>query len=252
MVKIDEFIEKSNKLFEEENAQALFTLCQEELKNLAKIPEFSDEERSYAATIYSTLAQILEPEDALKCLDSAVNYMPCSADLYWQRADIKIDLNDYSGAEEDYNVIIENAPCEEAFEKRGNLYFRHVKNLKAAIKDYTKAIEFNPNSGSYFQRGMAKHEMNDFMGALADYTKTIKLYPNFLPAYKYRADVRVSIGWVDGAIEDFTKILEFEPEDEVAKRALSDMQNIKEQGGTVMKCTLKTGETAIIYQSCIR
>ncbi len=58
---------------------------------------------------------------------------------------------------------------------RGNTKFKN-KDYKAAIEDYTKAIELNKNFAQAFQsRGLAKDKINDFIGAKKDYEKAIEI-----------------------------------------------------------------------------
>ena len=43
----------------------------------------------------------------------------------------------------------------------------HLKDYQGAIKDYTKAIELNPDAeGAYYNRGLAKEKLEDHRGAL--------------------------------------------------------------------------------------
>jgi tetratricopeptide (TPR) repeat protein len=48
---------------------------------------------------------------------------------------------------------------------------------EAAILDYNKAIELNPNhANAYYNRGLAKSALGDKTGAKKDYEKAVKLY----------------------------------------------------------------------------
>jgi tetratricopeptide (TPR) repeat protein len=58
---------------------------------------------------------------------------------------------------------------------------------KAAIADYTKAIEFNPQfADAYFNRGLAKYSLGDKNGSIADWTKAIEVNPQYAEAYYNR------------------------------------------------------------------
>ena len=142
---IDRFLEQINKFFETESYQEIYDLCQQELEKLSKENrEYSDEECHYIATIYSVMAEIIKPEEALKCLDCAINFVPNSAQLYMQRAIVKENLKDFQGAIEDYSVIIEHAPTIEAYGRRGNLRVS-IGDLEGAAQDFKAIIQLNPD-----------------------------------------------------------------------------------------------------------
>ena len=55
------------------------------------------------------------------------------------------------------------------------------------MQTLTKAIELNPNyAKAYYNRGIAKFDLQDYKGAIADYTKAIELNPNYAKAYYNR------------------------------------------------------------------
>ena len=58
-------------------------------------------------------------------------------------------------------------------------------NLDAALIDYNKALELNPNDcDDYFQRGEVHYALNDFnAAAVQDYTETLRLSQNFAFTY---------------------------------------------------------------------
>ena len=58
------------------------------------------------------------------------------------------------------------------------------KNYEAAIKDYTKAIEYEPAlTVAFLNRGNAKFILNDVDGALTDFLKVTELQPNNANVY---------------------------------------------------------------------
>jgi tetratricopeptide (TPR) repeat protein len=64
--------------------------------------------------------------------------------------------------------------AEEYFDK-GNAKF-NLQDFIGAISEYNKAIELNPKLiGSYFNRGSAKDNLHDYIGAITDYNKAIEL-----------------------------------------------------------------------------
>ena len=105
----------------------------------------------------------------------------------------------------------------EEYYKRG-MSKDSLKDRRGAIEDYTKAIELNPNySEAYFNRGLSKASLagrfkfstngngtyydialektnlEDRRGAIEDFTKSIELNPNFSEAYFKRGDSKASL-----------------------------------------------------------
>jgi len=76
--------------------------------------------------------------------------------------------------------------------------------FKEAIELYDKAISINKNyADAYYNRGIAKNNINDTQGALADFSKTIAIKPNFAAAYNNRGLIRKSLQDYKGAMSDY-------------------------------------------------
>ena len=80
-----------------------------------------------------------------------------------------------------------------------------------AIKDYTQAIDANPDYRSYFGRAGAYRQLQQYDQALADYSKAIALKPDSAAAYHDRAICQVHLGFDNGAAEDYDRALELDP-----------------------------------------
>ena len=50
-------------------------------------------------------------------------------------------------------------------------------DYKAALADYDKAVELNPEDADAFNRGAAKDALDDHKGAIADHNKARELNP---------------------------------------------------------------------------
>ncbi len=81
-----------------------------------------------------------------------------------------------------------------------------------AIKEYSKAIEENPNSiTSYFNRGLAKIKLSDYRGAIADFSRNIELNSGSDEGYSLRGECKMELKDYPGAMEDYNKAIELEP-----------------------------------------
>ena len=64
---------------------------------------------------------------------------------------------------------------------------------------------FGQTSAQYFKSGFDKFEAKDYYGAIADYTKAIELDPNDRSAYKNRGITKEDLGDLNGACADWKK-----------------------------------------------
>ena len=95
---------------------------------------------------------------------------------------------------------------------RGRVYiYGSLKNYIGAIEDYNKAIEINPYSYAYGNRGDAKDILEDYKGAMADYTKSIELSPDNMNAYFNRGNVFMKKEDFSEAHKDYDLALGLDP-----------------------------------------
>ena len=167
--------------------------------------------------------------------------------IYFDRGTNKVANNDYVGAIGDFTKAIEfDSQNVEAYIKRGRTKSRLQDHI-GAIQDYTKAIELEPNNiVPYHYRGNSKLAIGDELGAKDDYNKAEQIQPgnilsgmaNFATSSFLdedfdtvfdRGDEKYGQGDYEGAIEDFSKAIELDPENALAyaargtaKQALND------------------------------
>ena len=86
-----------------------------------------------------------------------------------------------------------------------------LKNFEQEAADYTKLIELNANNEKYYyNRGVALFKANKFQEALADFSKAIELKPDYVNAYKYRANTYGKLGDKKLQAEDAAKVKELQ------------------------------------------
>ena len=66
-------------------------------------------------------------------------------------------------------------------------------------------MEINPNFDTYYNRGLAKAELQNYKGALADFTEAIRINPNLAYVYYNRAVIKYYSGDKNGACKDARK-----------------------------------------------
>jgi len=68
-----------------------------------------------------------------------------------------------------------------------------------------------PDEGTYFARASARESKKDLSGALADYSKVLELNPNSAQSYANRAAIEAIQGKTAGAARDFDKAFALDP-----------------------------------------
>ena len=74
----------------------------------------------------------------------------------------------------------------------------------------------NPLANNSFNSGVDKYEQGDYQGAIADYTKALEINPESANAYYNRGNAKNKLGDHQGAIADYTKALEIDPQNGIA------------------------------------
>lgn len=70
----------------------------------------------------------------------------------------------------------------------------------------------------YLAKGIEKAEAGEYRGAIEDFSKVIELNPNYAEAYLLRGTSKAGLGDYRGAIQDYNKSVELNPSDAFAYR----------------------------------
>ena len=86
---------------------------------------------------------------------------------------------------------------------------KNLEDYRGAIADFSKGIELyplNPGTAFFYRiRGVCKFELEDYRGAIADFSKGIELYPNNPDAYNNRGLCKIKLGQKDDGCMDLSK-----------------------------------------------
>lgn len=132
----------------------------------------------------------------------------------------KYYAENYKGAIVDLNKAIQlNPKYIDAYFLRAKAEFDMGNNDAAAVRDFTKVIQSNPKKDMllqcYMYRGLAKFTAEDYKGAIFDFTKSIQLDPNIMELYFSRANAELNMGNNNtAAVRDFTKVIQLNPDQE--------------------------------------
>ena len=83
--------------------------------------------------------------------------------------------------------------------------------LNMAVENFDRAIELEPNSGTYVERGRAHSALGNFDRALADFDHAIQLNPNHVAAFSMRGSAHRYMGNLDLAIADHNQAIHINP-----------------------------------------
>uniref|UniRef100_Q3AP30 TPR repeat n=1 Tax=Chlorobium chlorochromatii (strain CaD3) TaxID=340177 RepID=Q3AP30_CHLCH len=105
-----------------------------------------------------------------------------------------------------YSDAIDEVPTfAMAFQMRA-LAYQQLKKFPKAVNDYSSAIEQGDASFKvvgYYNRGVVKNIMGDFVGAVDDFSQAIVLNKKMATAFFHRGIARHQLGDNDGRFEDF-------------------------------------------------
>ncbi len=107
------------------------------------------------------------------------------------------------------------------------------KEYKKAEKEFTsildKATELNVRKFSFIYRGFAKNGQNDFPGAIADFDKAVELDPEDLGTYIDRGQSKIYANDLAAAIKDFEFVLTKDSVNKQGQNALYYMGRITQR-----------------------
>ena len=126
----------------------------------------------------------------------------------------KYKSRDYKAAILDFSKAIElNQQNEKAWHNRGLAKYG-LKDFDGAIQDYNKAISLNAAyTNAYNDRALVYSKLKNYEGALQDYNKALLIDPAYVAAYNNRGNIRMILKDYDGALKDYSKSIELKPAD---------------------------------------
>jgi putative GTP pyrophosphokinase len=144
------------------------------------------------------------------------------------------NAGDYSGAAAIYTRILNTSPPATAaavlYMHRGMAMFAQG-NHRAALDDFSKAIEMNPeNSRAFFYRGTVYRVLGDSAAAERDFTTCVDIDPYRSDSLYQRSATRLTAGDLDGARSDCDAALTLEPESAILKQLSATIDERRKYG----------------------
>lgn len=130
------------------------------------------------------------------------------------RGNLLLDSGDPRAAIEEYTIALEQNPGHGlAWNNRG-LAHAALKEFDFAIADYDRCLALpEPFAEAYYNRGIARFRVGRKGDAVVDLTEALKLNPQYLRALAGRGLVFSAGGDRESALADFRKALEMAPTD---------------------------------------
>jgi tetratricopeptide (TPR) repeat protein len=152
-------------------------------------------------------------EGAAADLDRAIELNPRDPESYQLRSGIRYERGDYKGTLEDLNKALDQTVSDELYYNRG-LVKKNLNDDSGAIEDYRRALELNPRFGSARNaliRVFLDTDRPD--SANAEIDKAIKLEGCPDSVLDLRSRLRLILKDFEGAERDVSKHLELKPRD---------------------------------------
>ena len=163
----------------------------------------------YGARPSSALKALLDSSTSTEPLEQWRKRKVVRAFVYYRQGKEKYYDGDAEAAITDFNKVIELNPNDpQTYRYRAKAKAK-LEDYHAAIEDYDKSIKLNPNNDStYKERGKAKRKISDYEGAIDDYNQAIRLNPRDVFVYSGRAATKDKLRDYAGAIKDYTQVIE--------------------------------------------
>jgi len=148
-------------------------------------------------------------QKSIEILDEAVeiNEFPQLAPiLHFYRAVSKVKVNQYETAIEDYTKAIELNPQKSKYIYHRGLAYFQLNQYEQAKKDFQTTLAMDGgNADIYVKLAFLKQQENDLKGAIEGYTKAIEFNPKFSAPYYYRGLIYLQVLLHDKACLDLKK-----------------------------------------------
>lgn len=127
---------------------------------------------------------------SIQYFNQVINAKPYLHEPYFYRGLAKLNLDDFSGAEQDCSEAIGKNPfVVDYYQVRGLARIRQ-ENLQGAVEDYNQALVYAPeNIGVWHNLILCKMKQEDYEAAEADIQRLLSISPRYVPAYLMHTEV---------------------------------------------------------------
>jgi lipoprotein NlpI len=141
-------------------------------------------------------------DGAIADYGKAIAIRPKAALYYQMRGQARFAKKQYAASVDDSNEALRLQPKDPDHLFLRAIARRELGEVDEAIADFDQAIAIKPSAPLYANRALTLVRKGDFPKALADSDMAISLHSAQSWPYAARADVKISMGDLDGALED--------------------------------------------------
>ncbi|XP_012664957.1 sperm-associated antigen 1 [Otolemur garnettii] len=131
------------------------------------------------------------------------------------KIELRIDTSGLTEKEKDFLAAREKEKGNEAF---------NSGDYEEAVMYYTRSISAFPTVAAYNNRAQAEIKLQNWNSAFQDCEKVLELEPGNVKALLRRATTYKHQNKLQEAIEDLSKVLDAEPDNDLAKKILSEVE----------------------------
>ncbi len=164
-------------------------------------------------------------ELALTDFSKSLSLDSSMAETFNSRAILKAKQKDYKGAIVDFTKALElNPNYVGAYKNRSLAYFYTQQNEKA-IADMDAYQQLNPMDENKYiiYKGRQLTTLGALNEALTHFNEAIAANPRNMEAIYYRAEVKISLNDLEGAVEDYLKVIDKIPSNSSAHNNLANV-----------------------------
>ena len=133
---------------------------------------------------------------------------------YYKRGGLHSELGDHAAAIADFSKVIELNPDCHAYSSRGDAYAA-VGELTKALGDFNRSIELEEHWFAFVSRAEIHDQRGDFDAAVRDYTQANALNADDefgINFYFERGEIYLKKGDYEAALADFNRVIEDDPD----------------------------------------
>ncbi|XP_006859243.1 PREDICTED: sperm-associated antigen 1 [Chrysochloris asiatica] len=154
------------------------------------------------------------------------------------KIETRIDITGLTDKEKDFLATHEKEKGNEAF---------NSGDYEEAVMYYTRSLSVLPTVAAYNNRAQAAIKLQNWNSAFQDCEKVLKLEPGNLKALLRRATTYKHQNKLQDAVEDLRQVLDVEPENELAKKILSEVERDLKNAAPASKTQTK-GKRMVIEE----
>jgi tetratricopeptide (TPR) repeat protein len=189
---------------------------------------------------------------SIQYFNQIINAKPYLYEPYYYRGVAKINLDDFSGAENDCSEALSLNPfVVGAYQIRGLARIR-LNQLDGAIEDYRTALKYDPENTTFWHNLTLCHlQKKDYKAANEDLDKLLTISPKYTKAFMMRGEIALQQKDTVQALKNFDKTIELDKYDQdayISRGSIKLAQNkYKEADGDLSEAIKLNGKIPGLY-----